>query len=335
MATPELRSSTFRRDREAAWHRLETLLRKAEHAGIGSFTGEERLAFPQLYRAALSSLSVARAVVLDRTLIAYLDALCTRAYFVLYAPKRGFWTVFSGYFLRDLPRAVRAARGSILLAGLVLFAGAMVGWSLVAADPEIFRQLIPDSLAQGRGPYASTEELRRTLYGNIPTSEQLRRFALFLFQNNSLVMLLSFALGIALGIPTIILAFYNGTILGAFVALFSGRGLGYDVAAWLMIHGTTEILALILGAGAGLSLAGGILFPKPRQSRLASAAERGKRAGLVALGAIMLLFAAAILEGFGRQLIQDPALRMGIGVGMAALWTMYFCFAGRQGESDG
>jgi hypothetical protein len=47
---------------------------------------------------------------------------------------------------------------------------------------------------------------------------------------------------------------------------------------------------------------------------------------------VLMLFVAAILEGGFRQLVQSTALRFAIGLGMGALWLVYFCFAGRKAQ---
>ena len=81
MAELRLKSFRFRAERAADWLRLESLLRKAEGRSAAALSDDELLAVPVLYRASLSSLSVARATSLDRALIDYLESLCTRAYF--------------------------------------------------------------------------------------------------------------------------------------------------------------------------------------------------------------------------------------------------------------
>ena len=50
----------------------------------------------------------------------------------------------------------------------------------------------------------------------------------------------------------------------------------------------------------------------------------------LALVAAIMLIAAALLEGFGRQLIQDRTARFVIGWGVGALWLSWFVFAGRK-----
>ena len=83
-----LKSHRFRAEREADWQRLEDAARPVrERAAARDLSDDEVIAIPVLYRSALSSLSAARAVSLDQNLIAYLESLCTRAYFCVYGTR--------------------------------------------------------------------------------------------------------------------------------------------------------------------------------------------------------------------------------------------------------
>jgi len=68
-----LKSHRFRQEREAEWRKLEDILARAEASSAAKLSDEEIIALPVLYRSALSSLSVARAISLDQSLIAYLE----------------------------------------------------------------------------------------------------------------------------------------------------------------------------------------------------------------------------------------------------------------------
>ena len=239
----------------------------------------------------------------------------------------------AGFFAESLPRAVRAAAGAIALSALILFGGVAVGLVLTWAEPDYFYAFISEDMAQGRTPTASTEVLRETLYTERTTAEQLSAFASFLFTHNAQVGMMCFALGIAFGAPTAILLFHNGLMLGAFVALFASRGLGVEFVGWLSIHGTTELLAIILCGGAGFLIAANVIFTG-RHSRLHHLSVAGRQAALIVVGAVVLLFFAAILEGFGRQLIHDTATRFAIGGSALTVLLGYFLLVG-HGTGEG
>ena len=323
----ELKSTQFRQEREAGWRELEVLVTKAEKKGVRSLTAAELLRLPRLYRAVLSSLSVARSISLDRNLMGYLETLSTRAYFFVYGTRTDLGPALAAYFTWRLPAAVRACKGAFAISFLAMFLGWATGHLLTSEDPEWFYTLVGND---PRSPTASTEYLEETLFSHDDDDDQwLGAFTSFLFANNSMVTLLAFALGFAFGVPTIILLFYNGAMLGSMGAVFISKGLGVEFYGWISIHGTTELLAIILGGAAGLKIGAAVAFPGIH-SRLHALAQAGRKSSLVVLGAVLMLFTAGMLEGFGRQLIDDTVTRYMIGFTMLTLWTSYFLLGGRR-----
>jgi uncharacterized membrane protein SpoIIM required for sporulation len=326
-----LKSSEFRKGREAGWRQLENLVRRVERRGVRSLSLDELQQLPMLYRSALSSLSVARTIALDRNLLLYLENLALRAYLAVYGPRVSPTEGLRAYFVHDLPAAVRAARWHILIATLALLIGVAAGFILTVQDEAWLTAFVPADLAGGRGTASTAAELRsKELFAPWPgAAEAFGLFANVLFSHNTLVGLMSFGLGLAAGIPTLLLTVYQGLSLGAFLALHYDRGLAVDFLGWVSIHGTTELGALILLSAGGLVIADKILFPG-RYSRLENLALHGRQAAMIGVGGVLMLFVAGILEGGFRQLIQDTSLRLTIGLAMAALWIIYFSCCGRR-----
>src|SRR5580698_8893324 len=133
MAELQLKSVRFRAEREADWLRLEALVDKAERGTATSLTDEELLAMPVLYRASLSSLSVARATSLDGALIDYLESLCTRAYFFVYGTRAGIGTRLGRFFRETWPAAVRGLWRETLVSLAITVGAAVVGYLLVSS----------------------------------------------------------------------------------------------------------------------------------------------------------------------------------------------------------
>ncbi|MGF1594411.1 MAG: stage II sporulation protein M [Kiloniellaceae bacterium] len=333
MSTPlkgSLKSYEFRRERERTWRELEDMVTRAEKRGLKSLPADDLLRLPTLYRATLSSLSVARAISLDQNLLNYLESLAARAYFQVYGARASLWEGLLHFLRRGFPAAVRAALWPNLLSALWLILGGVIGFLLVQASADWYYTFVGGGMAAGRTPAASTEYLRDGLYdGADSAAEMLYVFATYLFSHNAGIGMFAFALGFALGVPTVLLLFYNGLTLGAFLALYDSRGLLWDLVGWLSVHGTTEILAIVLCGGGGLVLAGAIIFPD-RESRLESLARRGRAAGTLIMGAVLMLFIAGFLEAFARQLVTDVTARYLIGGGMLAFWLTYFTLAGRE-----
>jgi uncharacterized membrane protein SpoIIM required for sporulation len=325
-----LKSSEFRRGREASWRELEGLVARVERRGTRALSLEELQRLPILYRAAISSLSVARTIALDRNLLLYLESLALRAFLAVYGPSASPWEGLRAFFASELPAAVRSARWHILIAALALLVGTVAGFLLTIQDEAWFWSLVPSGLGGGRGPSSTRADLYdKEIFAPWPgAAESFGIFANVLFSHNTLVGILTFGLGLGAGVPTIMLTVYQGLPLGAFIALHYNRDLTVDFLGWLAIHGVTELGALILFAAGGLVIAEKILFPG-RYSRLENLALHGRLAAQMAAGAILMLFVAAILEGGFRQLVQSTPLRFAIGFGVGALWLVYFCYGGR------
>ena len=327
-----LKSSEFRRERESSWTELEGLVQIVEKRGTRQLTARELNRLPQLYRATLSSLSVARAISLDRNLLHYLESLAGRAYYCVYGPKRHVRETVGDFFATRFPAMVRRYKWFMAVSFLCMILGTTAAFVMTADDPDRFYSFVPQSYSAGRGPGASTAFLRRGLYdGNESALEGLGAFATALFTHNARVGMLAFALGFAAGLPVIYLMFQNGLILGAFAALYHSRGLGLDLWGWLLPHGVTELGAVVLCGGAGLILGQSLVFPGT-YTRLQNLAIRGRDAGVIVLGAVVMLFIAGLIEGFFRQLVTSIVIRYSVVLISVLLWGAYFGWCGRARE---
>jgi uncharacterized membrane protein SpoIIM required for sporulation len=332
-ATPAivLRSSEFRRGREASWLALEDILVRVEKRGLRGLAAEDLEQLPLLYRALLSSLSVARSIALDRNMLLYLESLAVRGFIAVYGPRRGLIAGVGAFLRHEFPAAVRAARWHILITAIALVAGAAAGFALTMGDEAWFSALVPGGLASGRGPASTRAELmEHEIFAPWPgAAASFAVMANALFTHNTTVGILAFSLGLAAGVPTLMLLAYQGLILGAFLALHANRGLTVDFLGWVSIHGVTELTAIVLCGGAGLVIAEKLLFPGPH-SRLDSLALHGRVAAQVAVGAVLMFFVAAIIEGGFRQLVQSTELRFAVAALTALVWLAYFIAAARR-----
>jgi uncharacterized membrane protein SpoIIM required for sporulation len=332
--TMVLRSSEFRRGREQSWRDLEELVAKAEKRGIGALDVGELQRLPQLYRAALSSLSVARSIALDRNLLQYLDNLSLRAFLMVYGPRQSLLEGVGNFLLRGFPAAVRQAKVEILLAFLAILAGTLAGFFLTVGDEGWVAALIPDSMASGRGIHSTRQELLDDeIFAPWPGfARSFVVFANFLFQHNTIIGIMTFGLGVAAGAPTVLLLAYQGLVFGAFIGLHYNRGLTLDFLGWVSMHGVTEFGAIILCGAGGLVIAKSILFPG-RFSRVENLAINGRTAARLAVGAVAMFLIAGILEGGLRQLVANTQGRLAISALTAIAWGCYFCFAGRRARA--
>jgi uncharacterized membrane protein SpoIIM required for sporulation len=333
-SAPLVNASRFRAAHQDEWEALDELLKRMEKRSVRVLNDEALLALPLLYRSALSSLSVARETSLDKGLVAYLEQLCTRAYFQLYGVPTSAWRQLFHFFRTGWPAAVRGLWRETIFCLFLTVVGAIAGYWLVMTDPSSYFSIIPDAMAQGRDPSASVETLRKTIHDTGPSRDNaLATFAVFLFTHNSQVAIFAFALGFAFAVPSVLLLLYNGLTLGAMLAVFSQKGLGPDFAAWITIHGSTELFAIILAGAAGIHIGMAVAFPG-REARMEATVAAGRRAAIAMAGVVCMLLVAGMLEGIGRQTVQGNAARTGIGSTMLLFWLAYYYLPRRKGAGD-
>lgn len=320
-----LKSYRFREERESDWRKLDLILTRAENSGVNALSDDEMTALPRLYRQAVSSLSVAKSISLDQNVITYLESLCTRAYFFVYGARTTLGERIMDFLRRGWPEAVSGAVGPTLLAFLFFFGGIGLAFFLCMQDMEWFWTFHNESLFDGRNPDATVEYLRSTIYTdpNDHGQSELAAFSGYLFNNNAQISLFAFALGFAFGLPTAWLLLYNGVTIGSLYAVFWQKGLGYEFTGWLMIHGVTELFAITLAGAAGFVIGGAVAFPG-KMTRMNSARAAGQKAATMAMGCVIMLVIAALLEGFGRQLINSDVARYTIAGVSLFLWCAYF-----------
>ena len=223
-------------------------------------------------------------------------------------------------------------RWHILLAVVATAVGIAAGFMLVRADTDWYSAFVGADLAGGRGPSSTAAQLRAVIFE--PWPGFVKSFVVFvnsLFRHNAIVALLGFGLGFLAGVPTLLLLVYNGLTLGAFVEIHARRGLLVDVLGWLLIHGVTEIGAVIIAGAGGLVLADKILFPG-RYTRLENLARHGREAAQLGGGAVLMLFVAGLIEGGFRQLIGNTEGRFAFAAVTAVLWLAYFLSGRGKGE---
>ena len=314
-------ASRFRAAHEADWAELDRIVTLIERKSVRALDDDALLALPVLYRTTLSSLSVARETSLDQALTRYLEQLCTRAYFQIYGVPGRLWRQIADFFVEGWRTAVRALWRETIAALLLTIAGTWAGYLLVRHDPAWFYGIIPGGLAEGRDPAASAASLQKMLYTG--AHGPLVTMATALFTHNAQIATFAFALGFAFGVPTALLLLYNGLMLGAFVAIYAAKGLGFAFGGWVLIHGTTELSAIILAGAAGFRIGHAIAFPG-RLSRSDSAVAAGRTTGMVVVGVVLMLLVAGLLEGIGRQTILVDSERYAVAGTVLAGWLTYF-----------
>ena len=176
-----IRSARFRAEREADWKRLDTIVTQTEKRDVRSLNFDDARDLAVLYRQAMNSLSVARSISLDRSLLEYLEALCSRAYLAVYAPQDTIGGLLWRTLAYSIPQAMRRSAIPMLLSFIGMFLGFLTGYLLFFEDPTWYNTFMPGSLAGSRGISSSAEQLLSVIYDDDPGAlDQLGAFAAYL-----------------------------------------------------------------------------------------------------------------------------------------------------------
>ena len=273
----------------------------------------------------MSSLARARRTLVDDALSDHLEALCRRAYFLIYGIDETLGGRAAQFLRHDWHRTVRDLMPEFLISLSLIILGLIAGWAQVTRDPDSFYALVPSSLVQGRNPSASITLLRNAL-STTDDFSSLAAFATQLFTHNIEVACLAVALGFFLCVPSALLMLYNGAVLGAMMSIYATNGLAVEFAGWAAIHGVTETIAIALAGACGLRIGRAFILPGQDQRRV-SLKTHGQRVAPVIVVTVFMLLCAGFLEGVGRQLIISTPARFAAGACTLLFWG--WCLFGR------
>jgi uncharacterized membrane protein SpoIIM required for sporulation len=270
-----------------------------------------------LYRRASADLVQARTYGAGVGITRYLETLVARGYALLYQtpPLRLGRSVWD-YFRRRFPATLRRERRAFALSTAAFVLGLALGGIATAVDPEASRLFVPADHQQMR-PHERVrmdEEHQRT--GRLlPGSLDHAAFASFLFTHNIQVTIVCFAIGVAWGLPTLLLLGFHGVFIAALAVEYFRDGVGTFFLAWILPHGIVEITCMLVAGTAGLLLGRGVLWPrgKPRGVRVR---EEARSALELLGGTAALLVVAGVIEGTLSQ-IHEPTLPYALKIAFA------------------
>ncbi|RIV72367.1 stage II sporulation protein M [Flagellimonas aequoris] len=230
----------------------------------------------------------------------YLNSLASQAHQKIYKTKRESKNRIVSFWKTEFPSMFYQHHRELLISFLVFTFFAVVGAFSAANEGDFVRSIL------GNGYVNMT--LENIEKGDpMAVYKQQGEFNMFLgiTINNIKVAIYAFAYGIFLGIGTLMVLLQNGIMLGSFQYFFYEKGLLWESARTIWIHGTIEISVIIIAGCAGLVLANGMLFPGTF-TRLESF-KRGVKNGLkIMISTVPFFIIAGFLEGFVTRHTEMP-----------------------------
>ncbi len=249
----------------------------------------------------------------------YLNAIASQAHQKIYKTKRESNNRIVRFWQTEFPLMFAAHHRELLISFLVFGFFCLVGAFSAANDGDFVRSILGDGYVN-----MTLDNIEKG--DPMAVYKEMGEFNMFLgiTINNIKVALFAFALGIFLGIGTLWVLLRNGLMLGSFQYFFYDKGLFWESARTIWIHGTIEISVIIIAGCAGLVMANGILFPGT-YSRLV-AFKRGVKSGLkIVISTIPFFIVAGFLEGFVTRHTEMPDwLAIAIILGSLSLIIFYY-----------
>lgn len=322
--------SRFIASARPAWSELETILNRLEAEPNLRLDLEQLQRFYGLYERTAADLARINTFSAEQETRRYLENLVARAYGEIHEnrEKRRRLQPLT-WFFQTLPQTFRRNVRAFYLATALTLAGCLVGGFATILDPPSRHVIMPFGHDQLR---PSERVKKEEASGNDALRGQKSSFSAMLMTHNTKVSIMTLALGMTWGIGTVIILFYNGTILGAIAVDYVADGQTRFLLGWLMPHGAIEIPAILIAGQAGFILALALIGRGTRQPMKARLRTASKDVVTLIAGVALMLIWAGFVEAFLSQ-YHEPVIpysaKIAFGTVELLLLVAFLAFAGR------
>ncbi len=287
-----MREAAFIKQNKNNWIKFESLLQ--------NYSEIDAEVLSDLYIKLTDDLSYAQTFYNGSETHKYLNELSVAAHQKIYKNKRESRNKFYRFYFVEFPLMFYKYQKQLLFSFVVFAFFVAVGAFSAANDSDFVRLILGDAYVnqtianiESGDPMAIYKE-----------SNQVDMF-LGITINNIRVSLTAFTFGVLLGLGTLYIVIQNAVMLGSFQFFFYEKGLLWESARTIWIHGTIEISVIILGACAGFVVGQSILMPRT-YTRLQSFINGAKDGLKIVISTVPFFIIAGFLEGFVTRLTQMP-----------------------------
>ncbi len=230
----------------------------------------------------------------------YLNQLASKAHQIIYKTRKEPKNRLISFFKTEFPLMFYQHHRELLIAFLTFALFVIVGAFSAANEGDFVRSFLGDGYVN-----MTLDNIEKG--DPMAVYKEQEEFNMFLgiTLNNIKVALMAFAYGIMFGIGTLYIMMQNGIMLGSFQYFFYEKGLLWESARTIWIHGTIEISVIIIAGCAGLVMGNSILFTGT-YTRL-EAFKRGVINGLkILISTVPFFIVAGFLEGFVTRHTEMP-----------------------------
>jgi len=324
----------FVKQREPAWKRFEGLLAKLSRTSTKKVKSKEVKEFSRLFRELANDLAIVRSRRWGEDLDKFLNHLLARGYDAFYRAPPGVLQRGIEFLLGGFPRLLRANIWYFVTSCVLFFLPLGISWAVVQNDPTKATSVVPEAQLQMMKSMYKKRDNESEKDWALRSSEARSMMAGYYINHNTSIAFRAFAVGILLGVGTVYTLLFNGIMLGVISGYVCAEADPDRFLSFVIMHGAFELTAIAVAGAGGLMLGNTFLHPGQR-TRWEALKVRGMEAIQIAIGAGVMLFIAALIEGF---VSPSPVIPSGLKyLAGAILWilvALYFVLAGRDFRSN-
>ena len=307
-----MREVAFIKQNKEKWLSFETAIFNND------FKDPDELASQYLHL--INDLSYAQTYYPKSKVITYLNQLAAKAFQKIYKTKREDTNRIVEFWKTEVPLIVYEYRKYIYLAFAIFTLFTAIGAISAANDGEFVRSILGDQYVD--------MTLENIANGNpVAVYKSGSNWGSFIgiTINNLRVGIISFVLGVFGGLGTVWVLFKNCIMLGSFQYFFYEKEVFWESVRGIWIHGSMEIFAIVIEAGAGLILGASILFPGTH-SRFTSFKQGAKTGVKILISTFPFTFFAGFLEGFITRYSQEMPKFLSVGIILITLGAISYYY---------
>lgn len=306
-----MKEVNFINNNTARWQSYEKLLDGEEQ--------DDPETLSEMFIQITDDLSFSRTNYPKSAITTYLNSLAFRVHQLIYVNKKEDKKRFNMFWKLEFPLHIFRLKKYIYYSLIIFTVSMGIGALSTLNDDTFVRLILGDDYVN-----MTLENMEKgdplAVYKNMNQADMFMGITF----NNIKVSFYAYILGVFLSIGSAYILFYNGVMLGSFLAFFYQQGFFADAMLTIWIHGTLEIFAIIMAGAAGIILGNSILFPGT-YSRLQSFMIGVKKSLKVAIGIVPMYIVAGFLEGFITRYTTAPTFfRLLIILSSLAFIIWYF-----------
>lgn len=298
-----MKQSLFEAQYSPFWQKFDACIRLLE-TKPKNVSMQERLEFTENYRLLCQHLALSQSRAYSLDLTEYLQQLSERSYALLYQNKPHLIQQLLDFVFQHFPQVLSDNKRWIYAGHALFYIPFLVFFIAVWINPA-WLALLGDEEA-GPNAVSSFQSMMSDYQtgNNRDLSTNFYMFAFYVF-NNIGIAFKTFISGLILGIGTLYISVSNGLSIGGVMAYISHNPVAPTFFSFVIGHGAFELTAITLAASGGLKLGYALFFPKGL-SRKDAMKKHGKVAAQMMGAAFIMMFIAAIIEGFWSPVTSIP-----------------------------